>query len=72
MAGSKGPRLGPAIYRAHDGVSDYACIITLVEESWVVSLTCFLPSGALTAYTRVKFDPNCGPQSAKPGTCYVW
>jgi hypothetical protein len=72
MAGSKGPRLGPATYRALDGKSDYAAIITKVD-GWECCLISWLPNIATPQLlTKVKFDPNAGPQSAKPGTCYVY
>jgi len=72
MAGSKGPRLGPALFRAMDGVSDYAAIIVLVD-GWWVNVAVFDPATGLPAiYRKVKFDPDGGPQSAKPGTVYVW
>ena len=72
MAGSKGPRLGPAVYRALDGISDLACIIVLVD-GWHVNVTVFDPTTGLpSVYRKIKFDPHAGPTSAKPGTCYEW
>ena len=72
MAGGKIPRLGPALFRAMDGVSDYAAIIVLVD-GWWVNVTVFDPStGQPAIYRKVKFDPDGSPQSAKPGTVYVW
>lgn len=72
MAGSRGPRIGPAIYRALDGKSDYACTITRVE-GWTVSIRAYLPDVvAAQLYHQVKFDADAGPSSAKPGTCYQW
>ena len=72
MAGTRGPRLGAAVYRALDGVSDYACTITKVD-GWEVSIRCYLPDtvGA-QLYHQIRFDPDGGPQSAKPGTVYIW
>ena len=65
-------RLGPAIYRALDGKSDYAAIITKVDGLEVCLIT-WLPSIATPQlHTRVKFDPQAGPHTAKPGTCYTW
>ena len=71
MAGTRGPRLGAAVYRALDGVSDYACLITLVD-GWECNLAVFSEVGAISYYRKIKFDPDAGPTSAKPGTVYVW
>lgn len=68
---ARAPSLGPALYRALDGVTDLACIITHVEGFEVV-VTVFPPMGRPDYYSRIKFDPQAGPQSAKPGTCYRW
>ena len=68
---NRGPRLGPCLYRSNDGVSDLAAIITLVD-GWEVSLTVFAPSQPPQFYTRIRFDPDAEPLSAKPGTCYGW
>ena len=65
------PRLGPCIYRALDGVSDYAAIITQLEGGSDVSLTCFPPNGAPTFYTRVRFDSEATAITVKRGTCWL-
>lgn len=77
------PRIGPAVYRALDGKSDLACVITKVEHEgsasargahidfWSLCITVFPPSGQPQFYTRIKFDRDATLQSAKPGTCYV-
>jgi len=69
MTRSRGPRIGPVIYRSHDGVSDLAAIITLADD-WEVSLTVFAPSQPPQFYTRIRFDPHANQATAKPGTCY--
>jgi hypothetical protein len=68
---SRTPTLGFAIYRALDGVSDLACIITQVE-GWEVTITVFPPMKPPMYYNRIKFDPQAGPDTAAPGTCYRW
>ena len=70
------PGLGPCLYRARDGVSDLAAIITLIEyldsEDGIAfcSLTIFGPSQPPQFYTRICFDPNANQETARPGTCY--
>lgn len=72
MAGSRGPRLGPAIYRSLDGVSEYACTIVMVD-GWKVNVQVFEPQCVgLTFYRGIDFHPEAGPASAAPGTCYQW
>jgi hypothetical protein len=72
MAGSRGPRLGGAVYRALDGKSDYACTITSIN-GWECSIRCYLPNIAtVQLYTNVKFEAEADPSSAKPGTVYQW
>ena len=65
------PNLGFVRYRALDGVSDYAAIVTLLEGGQLVSLTCFHPGGAQTHFTHVRFDSQATPETAKRGTCYI-
>ena len=72
MNGTRGARLGPALYRCLDGKTDLACIITMVDELNQCCVTTFPPGGAAQHYTRIKFDRNATPQMAKPGTCYCW
>lgn len=64
---SKKPQLGPAIYRALDGKSDYAAIVTLVANG-LVSVTVFGPSQPPQYYTQIKWEREnfAAPQ---PGTC---
>ena len=80
---SKQPTLGPTRYRALDGKSDYAAIITKVDgwsggidapvSLWECCLTVWLPNiAAPQLLTRVRFDPDATPETAKPGTCYKW
>jgi len=66
---NRNPRLGPCLYRARDGKSDLAAIITLVN-GWEVSLTVFAPSEPPQFYTRIRFDPNANSETVEPGTCY--
>lgn len=72
------PTIGPAIYRARDGVSDLACIITMVDtrnssaDPWLVTLTVFPPMKPPEFYNRIKFSPDASPTSATPGTAYRW
>ena len=68
---TRAPRLGPCIYRAMDGKSDYAAIVTLIEpEGDRVSLTVFQPSAGMTFYTRIKFSVENTRETAVPGTAY--
>jgi hypothetical protein len=64
------PRLGPVVYRALDGVSDYAAIITMVEKEGTVHITTFMPGALPTFFTRIKFDGKATSNTAKPGTCF--
>jgi len=69
---SKQPSLGPTRYRAQDGKSDYAAIITKVD-GFECCLTVWLPNVSIPSLlTRVRFDPDATPETAKPGTCYQW
>ena len=64
-------RLGPCLYRALDGKSDYSATVTLIEpEGDRVSLTVFQPSAGMSFYTRIKFDPEATSETVKPGTAY--
>lgn len=76
MAGSRGARLGPALYRAMDGRSDLAAIIVLIDHHDGVELcnvVVFDPqTGHSQLYRRVRFDQNAGPATALAGTCYCW
>jgi hypothetical protein len=65
------PKLGPCIYRAMDGKSDYAAVVTLIEMGEDrVSLTVFQPSAGMSFYTRVRFDTGANAETVKPGTAY--
>ena len=66
------PRLGPCVYRALDGVSDYTAIITKIDK-FEVCLISWLPNIATPQLlTKIRFDPQATPQTAKPGTAYQW
>jgi hypothetical protein len=69
MTGTRGPKLGPAIFRSLDGVSDVAAIITSVDGN-TCSLTVFWPGAGPTFLTQIKFDPHARPSTAKGGTVY--
>jgi hypothetical protein len=61
------PRIGPAIYLALDGVSNYAAMITMVDEKTdTVSITTFPPGAGPTFLNRIRFDDI----GRKPGTCF--
>lgn len=62
------PALGPAIYRAMDGITDLACIVTLVDIRDGCSLTVFAPGRAPEFYTRIKWERE-NFASPQPGTC---
>jgi len=65
------PQLGPCIYRAQDGVSDYAAIVTLVDfdgQRYGCSVTVFPPSQPPQFYTRIAWETSYFA-NAKPGTC---
>jgi hypothetical protein len=64
------PRVGPTIYRALDGVSDYAAMITAVDKDGTVSLTTFMPGVPPTYFNRITFDPTADESCALPGTCF--
>jgi hypothetical protein len=66
----KSARIGPTIYRALDGVSDYAAMITAVEKDGTVCVTTFPPGAPPTFLNRVTFDGRADVDSALPGTCF--
>jgi hypothetical protein len=66
------PKLGACIYRAMDGKSDYAAVVTLIEPGEDrVSLSTFPPGANITCYTRVRFDCDATTETVKPGTAYL-
>lgn len=71
MTDKLGPSLGPALYKAMNG-DVLACIITMVEPNGECCLTIFPPMRGPDFYSRIKFDRNAGPETAKPGTVYRW
>jgi hypothetical protein len=62
-------RLGPTVYRALDG-SDYAAIVTMINEDGTVQVTTFPPGSMPTFLTRIKFDRKADVSTAKKGTCF--
>jgi hypothetical protein len=64
------PKLGPVVYRALDGVSDYAAIITMIEKEGTVHLTTFPPGNPPTFLSRITFDGTADSHCALPGTCF--
>lgn len=68
---TRGPQLGPCIYRALDGVSYLAAMVTLIEpDGKHVSLTLFPPDAPPLYYNRVKFSVENNAEMAPPGTAF--